>query len=142
MSEKEFSSRSDVPEKSLVRGEQVRLLYDALPLAAVVALINAVILVYVQWDVVARKAIYIWFGMILIVTLSRLALVIVYMVLASQFESLVHPLTVMLAVPLAAVGGLVGCPLGGVISDCSAEAQVSGEYAVGGLLGMTRRSLG
>jgi multidrug efflux pump subunit AcrB len=33
-----------------------------------------------------------------------LALVCVYMVLASQFESLVHPLTVMLAVPLAAVG--------------------------------------
>jgi multidrug efflux pump len=33
-----------------------------------------------------------------------LGLIIVYMVLASQFESLVHPLTVMLAVPLAAVG--------------------------------------
>jgi hydrophobe/amphiphile efflux-1 (HAE1) family protein len=33
-----------------------------------------------------------------------LALVIVYMVLASQFESLVHPLTVMLSVPLAGVG--------------------------------------
>jgi multidrug efflux pump subunit AcrB len=33
-----------------------------------------------------------------------LALIIVYMVLASQFESLIHPFTVMLAVPLAAVG--------------------------------------
>lgn len=33
-----------------------------------------------------------------------LAIVIVYMVLASQFESLVHPLTVMLALPLAGVG--------------------------------------
>jgi multidrug efflux pump len=33
-----------------------------------------------------------------------LALVIVYMTLAAQFESLVHPLTVMLALPLAAVG--------------------------------------
>ena len=33
-----------------------------------------------------------------------LALVIVYMILASQFESLIHPLTVMLAVPLAGVG--------------------------------------
>jgi HAE1 family hydrophobic/amphiphilic exporter-1 len=33
-----------------------------------------------------------------------LALVIVYMVLASQFESLIHPITVILAVPLAAVG--------------------------------------
>ncbi|HYE33519.1 MAG TPA: efflux RND transporter permease subunit [Methylomirabilota bacterium] len=35
-----------------------------------------------------------------------LALVIVYMVLASQFESLVHPFTVILAVPLAGVGAL------------------------------------
>lgn len=33
-----------------------------------------------------------------------LAILIVYMVLASQFESLVHPFTVMLALPLAAVG--------------------------------------
>ena len=31
-----------------------------------------------------------------------IALIIVYMVLAAQFESLIHPLTVMLAVPLAA----------------------------------------
>jgi multidrug efflux pump len=37
-----------------------------------------------------------------------LALVIVFMVLASQFESLVHPFTVMLTVPLAVIGALGG----------------------------------
>src|SRR6185503_14298093 len=39
----------------------------------------------------------VWFVLIL-------ALIIVYMTLAAQFESLIHPLTVILAVPLAAVG--------------------------------------
>lgn len=41
-----------------------------------------------------------------IVWVLVLALVIVYMVLASQFESLIHPFTVMLTVPLAAVGAV------------------------------------
>jgi multidrug efflux pump len=36
-----------------------------------------------------------------------LALLVVFMVLASQFESLVHPFTVLLAVPLAVFGALL-----------------------------------
>ena len=36
-----------------------------------------------------------------------LALVVVYMVLASQFESLIHPFTILLSVPLAVTGALV-----------------------------------
>jgi multidrug efflux pump subunit AcrB len=35
-----------------------------------------------------------------------LAILVIYMVLAAQFESVVHPLTVMLALPLAMVGAL------------------------------------
>jgi len=42
-----------------------------------------------------------------------LGILVIYMVLAAQFESLVHPLTVMLALPLAMVGALIGLLLGG-----------------------------
>ncbi|MFQ5747217.1 MAG: efflux RND transporter permease subunit [Gemmatimonadota bacterium] len=42
-----------------------------------------------------------------------LALVVVFMVLAAQFESLVHPFTVLLAVPLAVTGALVTLLLAG-----------------------------
>ncbi|HEX5387061.1 MAG TPA: efflux RND transporter permease subunit [Gemmatimonadales bacterium] len=42
-----------------------------------------------------------------------LALLVVFMVLASQFESLIHPFTVLLAVPLAVTGALVTLYLAG-----------------------------
>ncbi|HEU5186077.1 MAG TPA: efflux RND transporter permease subunit [Gemmatimonadaceae bacterium] len=42
-----------------------------------------------------------------------LAMIFVFMVLASQFESLVHPFTVLLAVPLAVTGALVALWLAG-----------------------------
>jgi hydrophobe/amphiphile efflux-1 (HAE1) family protein len=44
-----------------------------------------------------------------------LGILVIYMVLAAQFESLVHPLTVMLALPLAMVGALGGLLLMKVI---------------------------
>jgi multidrug efflux pump len=42
-----------------------------------------------------------------------LALLVVFMVLASQFESLIHPFTVLLAVPLAVTGALITLKLAG-----------------------------
>ena len=47
-------------------------------------------------------------GMEQFVVAMGLAILGIYMVLAAQFESLVHPLTVMLALPLAVVGALGG----------------------------------
>lgn len=44
-------------------------------------------------------------GLILALGLS---IIIVYMILASQFESLLHPLTVLLSVPFALSGGFIG----------------------------------
>jgi HAE1 family hydrophobic/amphiphilic exporter-1 len=49
------------------------------------------------------------FGMMLL-----LSVLVIYMLLAAQFESLVHPLTVMLALPLAMVGALGGLWLFGM----------------------------
>lgn len=45
-----------------------------------------------------------------------LAAIVIYMVLAAQFESLIHPLTVMLTIPLAAFGAFGGLWLMGLIS--------------------------
>lgn len=43
-----------------------------------------------------------------------MALVVVYLVMAGQFESFVHPLVIMLTVPMAVVGALLGLWLGGL----------------------------
>ncbi len=42
-----------------------------------------------------------------------LALLVVFLVMAAQFESFVHPLVIMMTVPLAIAGGLVGLKLTG-----------------------------
>jgi multidrug efflux pump len=42
-----------------------------------------------------------------------LALILVFLVLAAQFESFIHPAIIMLTVPLAAAGGLFGLLMGG-----------------------------
>ena len=47
-------------------------------------------------------------GMVQFGVAMGLAILAIYMVLAAQFESFVHPLTVMLALPLAVVGALGG----------------------------------
>jgi multidrug efflux pump len=48
-----------------------------------------------------------------------LALLIVYLVLAAQFESFVHPLVIMLTVPLAVLGALIGLWLHSVSASTS-----------------------
>ncbi|TAE34389.1 MAG: efflux RND transporter permease subunit [Alphaproteobacteria bacterium] len=43
-----------------------------------------------------------------------MALLVVYLVLAAQFESFIHPLVIMMTVPLALLWGLIGMWVGGV----------------------------
>ncbi|MGD9121757.1 MAG: efflux RND transporter permease subunit [Desulfobacterales bacterium] len=51
-----------------------------------------------------------------------LSLLVVFLVLAAQFESFIHPLTIMLTVPLAVAGALVGLYLAG--SSLNVYSQV------------------
>jgi multidrug efflux pump len=48
-----------------------------------------------------------------VVFVFGLALLVVFLVLAAQFESFVHPFTIMLTVPIAVAGGLLGLLLAG-----------------------------
>ncbi len=49
-----------------------------------------------------------------LVFMQGLSILLIYMILAAQFESFVHPFTVMLALPLAMVGAFGGLALGGM----------------------------
>ena len=51
-----------------------------------------------------------------------LALLVVYLVLAAQFESFIHPLVIMLTVPLAASGGAVR-PVAGRLARSTSTAR-------------------
>jgi multidrug efflux pump len=53
----------------------------------------------------AAGALYFTFG---------IALFVVFLVLAAQFESFIHPLVIMVTVPLAVAGGLIGLAVSGV----------------------------
>ena len=66
------------------------------------------------------SAVYLTFG---------LALIIVFLVLAAQFESFRHPLIIMLTVPLALTGGLVGLWLFG--SSINVYSQIGAIMLIG-----------
>ncbi|MCR4336244.1 MAG: efflux RND transporter permease subunit, partial [Candidatus Omnitrophica bacterium] len=55
-----------------------------------------------------------------------LSAIVIYMVLAAQFESLIHPLTVMFTLPLAAFGAFGGLWLMNIISQLGWFGQIQG----------------
>lgn len=64
----------------------------------------------IDWKGQSRE--YLQAGGAVLLTFA-LALVVVYLVLAAQFESFIHPLTIMMTVPLGALGALIGLALTG-----------------------------
>lgn len=66
-----------------------------------------------------------------------LALLIVFLVLAAQFESFVHPLVIMLTVPLAVSGGLAGLYLTSLGADLFGLWETRGTLNIYSQIGMT-----
>jgi signal transduction histidine kinase len=70
------STGARTPERvALIEAEKTRLLYEQAPTSFVVTLLNAGILTFILWDVVSAPWRLGWFGFMLVVTLSRIALV-------------------------------------------------------------------
>src|SRR5213592_3982117 len=65
-----------------------------------------------------------------------IALIVVFMVLASQFESLLHPLTVLLAVPLAVTGALGTLKLAAILHRSGATMNLYSQIGMILLIGL------
>jgi len=68
------------------------------------------------------------------------ALLVVFMVLASQFESLVHPWTVLLAVPLAITGALATLKLAAILHRSGATINLYSEIGMILLIGLVSKN--
>src|SRR5947207_10189770 len=68
------------------------------------------------------------------------ALVVVFMVLASQFESLVHPFTVLLAVPLAVTGALATLLLAALLHRPGGTINLYSEIGMVLLIGLVTKN--
>ncbi len=54
-----------------ILSEQTRMLYDGLPLAGMATMLNASLLVMVQWPVIAHATLLVWLSLVLLITLGR-----------------------------------------------------------------------
>jgi multidrug efflux pump len=69
-----------------------------------------------------------------------IALIVVFMVLASQFESLLHPWTVLLAVPLAVTGALATLKFAAVIHRSGATMNLYSQIGMILLIGLVSKN--
>src|SRR5258705_8691001 len=69
-----------------------------------------------------------------------IALIVVFMVLASQFESLLHPWTVLLAVPLAITGALATLKFAAIIHRSGATMNLYSQIGMILLIGLVSKN--
>src|SRR5437868_13094176 len=69
-----------------------------------------------------------------------IALIVVFMVLASQFESLLHPWTVLLAVPLAVTGALATLKFAAIIHRSGATMNLYSQIGMILLIGLVSKN--
>src|SRR6185436_12789911 len=69
-----------------------------------------------------------------------IALIVVFMVLASQFESLLHPLTVLTAVPLAIGGALLTLKFAAIIHRSGATLNLYSQIGMILLIGLVAKN--
>ncbi|MEW5754683.1 MAG: ATP-binding protein [Pseudomonadota bacterium] len=65
-------------QQARILGEQTRMLYEGLPLAGLATLLNASLLVAVQWPVIAHSTLLAWLVAVLVVTLGRVSVAYLY----------------------------------------------------------------
>ena len=62
---------STLDKPAIIKAEQTKLLFNAMPLSIMATVINACILVFVQWNIVAHERLVIWLITLLTVTTFR-----------------------------------------------------------------------
>ena len=68
----------DNEQQLKIRAEQLRLLYEAFPIGAAMVIINAFLLIVVQWDVIDHVVLLAWFLILAVITILRGLLYIAY----------------------------------------------------------------
>jgi PAS domain S-box-containing protein len=69
---------SDTDKTALIRAEQTKLVFHALPVALIASVINALILVFIQRDVIEQRILVTWLAAFLVITAARLFLAYAY----------------------------------------------------------------
>ena len=68
----------------LIRAEQTKLLFHALPPSIIASVINALILIFIQWGITDQNVLLIWLTAYLLITIARITLTYLYTIRASK----------------------------------------------------------